>query len=492
MTANELHAQANVSVHHADGTPMTVNELLVQARRLDAPAPDPGSGSDVEVTGVTGGDLNTAAAAVCFVQDCCRPSRLWNFNRESFAAGKVCCLECVVGDAHSEECNAAAATWRRQQLARSCRGTWQHRRHMGQQQGEQNSGDSSLMAGAASDDGAAPPAAAESNLAEQLGQVAGDTTAGGGARARSVYGGDEDDEARLLAQADQAATAHETWLTGHVALADRAFSQHALLGGRPDPLPGNDPHPHGPDLAEVGSWGTRWQSCAVGTSATGAPVRDIMVDALLSAGRTSPASEQSLVEGTLAGVLGPAAPPAAARRPAAADVMANAATRPQPSPHGDGVRVGELGVPTPGAGVADADDTDDGPTDGLALGGRPLVGLYPAGSAPAVLSVGGRPLVNPTPAGSVDARVPRIFTRRVVAPLWAGLRVATPTLPPPIAPASAPVPPPAPAPTSDPLFGHPSQRPPSLQLPSPPPPPTRPNGASASAAPLDCRSISMR
>ena len=69
---------------------MTVNELLAQAcgstadfapagsaaTRIDAPAPDAGSDSDVEVTGVTGGDLSAAVADVCSSLDCFRPSRL--------------------------------------------------------------------------------------------------------------------------------------------------------------------------------------------------------------------------------------------------------------------------------------------------------------------------------------------------------------------------------------------------------------------------------
>ena len=62
MTAHELLAQANVSVHHADGTPMTVNELLAQARHLDAPAPDPGSDSDVEGASATANAASAAAA----------------------------------------------------------------------------------------------------------------------------------------------------------------------------------------------------------------------------------------------------------------------------------------------------------------------------------------------------------------------------------------------------------------------------------------------
>ena len=156
-------------------------------------------------------------------------------------------------------------------------------------------------------------------------------------------------------------------LEGHSDRCGRAYLQHALLGGWPDPLPGHDAHPRGPDLAEAGSWGTRWRSRTIGTSATGAPVDGFMVDAPLSAGRISPASEPPPARGTIAGVLGPAAPPAAVVPPAAADVMANAATRPQSDPHGDGVRVGGSGVPAPGAGAAGADGTGDGLTDGLAL-----------------------------------------------------------------------------------------------------------------------------
>ena len=137
------------------------------------------SGSDVEVTGVIDGDLAatvptpavlaldqavleggfqpasattptptpapTPASAppeVCSMLGCCRLSRLRSFNRENFTASKVCCLECCgIGDSHSEECNAAATTQRRQQLARSCRRTWRQRRSRHPEVGTEHSSD---------------------------------------------------------------------------------------------------------------------------------------------------------------------------------------------------------------------------------------------------------------------------------------------------------------------------------------------------------------
>ena len=83
-------------------------------------------------------------------------------------------------------------------------------------------------------------------------------------------------------------------LEGHSARCSRVYSQHTLLGEPTGPPPGDGAHPHGPGLAEVGSFGTRWQSGAVGASATGAPVDDVVVDeSFLSAVRTSQASEPS-------------------------------------------------------------------------------------------------------------------------------------------------------------------------------------------------------
>ena len=113
--------------------------------------------------------------------------------------------------------------------------------------------------------------------------------------------------------------------------------------------------------------------------------------------------------------------------------------------------------------------------------GKPLGGLYTGGSAPDAPSVEERHLADPGPTSSVDvradARVPHIFTRRVVAPLRAGLRVVMPTLPSPPAPVSEPVHPPAPAPTQGPLWGPLPPRPLSLRFPSAQPSPTRPTWA---------------
>ena len=267
-------------------------------------------------------------------------------------------------------------------------------------------------------------------------------------------------------------------LEGHSDRCDRAYLQHALLGGRPDPLAGDDARLCGPDLAEACSWGTRWRSRTTGTSATGTPVDNIMVGAPLSTGRISLDSEPPPARGAMAGVLGPAKPTAAMVPPAAADAMANAVTRPQSGPHGSGVSVDGTSVAAPGGGMAGADGTGDGLMDGLALGGQPLGGLYTGGSAPGAPLVEGRHLVGPGPTSSVDvrahARVPHIFRRRVVTPLRAGLQGVTPTLPTPLAPVSEQVHPPAPAPTQGPLFRPLPPRPLSLRLPSPHPSQTRP------------------
>ena len=67
-------------------------------------------------------------------------------------------------------------------------------------------------------------------------------------------------------------------LEGHSARCSRVYSQRALLGEPTGPPPGDDAHPRGPDRTEVGAFGARWQSGAVGASATGAPVGDVVVD----------------------------------------------------------------------------------------------------------------------------------------------------------------------------------------------------------------------
>ena len=85
---------------------------------MHPPVLDSDAADDVEVIGITGGELDPAVAAVYSVLGCCRPSRLTTDFYDDHGAvttDTICCFECVTGDGHSDECDAASVDWQQQQ-----------------------------------------------------------------------------------------------------------------------------------------------------------------------------------------------------------------------------------------------------------------------------------------------------------------------------------------------------------------------------------------
>ena len=162
---------------------------------------------------------------------------------------------------------------------------------------------------------------------------------------------------------------------------------------------------------------------------------------------------RALARGTLPEVLEPSPPPPAAMPPAAATVTSNASARPQFDPHGNGVRIGESGVPAPCRKrvrnwIAWERDSDSSDVTEAELMARAMADV----SAEVTPAQPTAPVPTPPPLAPAPSAVQATSALATPAPASSTALAplpddAAPSPAPAPAPASAPAPAPAPAPS---------------------------------------------